>query len=262
MKNMIKSVDVKDSEIIAKCGKLARENKANKVYPMSVAEGFQTGEIFVDDVIQPKAAFFWHYCGFGYISGEPDNEFLGEISGLMSAKDKGRRLVLILNEQEIIRFFRDKDVSINTRVEYSYTGTVSKPVNYDSDRFQIKPVDSDNIFEIRGRIVPSFSWDSNEHFLEKGFGYAAFEGDDFCGVAFSSAVSSEEVDIGVETAEKYRGNGIASALSATMRDHIIRIGKKPVWAHAGSNLGSMHTALGLGFEEVRRNTVIIQEDKG
>jgi len=67
------------------------------------------------------------------------------------------------------------------------------------------------------------------------------------------AVSSEEVDIGVEVDPSYRGQGIASALALKMCEEIINMGKKPVWAHAESNVGSMHTALKCGFIQKKIN---------
>lgn len=75
-------------------------------------------------------------------------------------------------------------------------------------------------------------------------------------VAFSAAVSSDEVDIGVETDENYRHQGLAKALAKRMCQEILSMGKKPVWAHAASNEGSKHTALGAGFVEDRVNIVI------
>ena len=45
----------------------AKENTANMVYPCSIAEGFQSGDIYVDDDADLSAEFFWHYGGFGYI---------------------------------------------------------------------------------------------------------------------------------------------------------------------------------------------------
>ena len=50
-------------------------NTANRVYPLSIAAGIQPGEIYVDD----KAVLFWHYCGFGYITGKPSEAFLSDI---------------------------------------------------------------------------------------------------------------------------------------------------------------------------------------
>ena len=79
---------------------------------------------------------------------------------------------------------------------------------------------------------------------------------DFAAVAFSSAVSPEEVDIGVETAGAYRHHGLASYLAYRMCEVIVQQGRKPVWAHAEANTGSQKTALSIGFKPCRINTVI------
>ena len=82
------------------------------------------------------------------------------------------------------------------------------------------------------------------------------DGDTVAAVAFSASVSTEEVDIGVETAEPYRRKGLAKALVGRMCRDIVSMKKKPVWAHAASNTGSMQTALSAGFSVDRINTVI------
>lgn len=47
----------------------AERNTANRVYPLSIAQGFQRGDIYVNSGAEVQAVLFWHYCGFGYISG-------------------------------------------------------------------------------------------------------------------------------------------------------------------------------------------------
>ncbi len=79
-------------------------------------------------------------------------------------------------------------------------------------------------------------------------------------VAFSAAVSSDEVDIGVETHGDYRRKGLAGLLTDRMCEQIISIGKRPVWAHSISNKGSMNTAMKCGFVQDRINTVIKKKD--
>ena len=72
----------------------AKANTANRVYPCSIAEGFQSGDIYVNDGDDPEAALFWHYCGFGYITGKASEEFLSDIhKEMISVRD--RRLVNI-----------------------------------------------------------------------------------------------------------------------------------------------------------------------
>ena len=66
----------------------------------------------------------------------------------------------------------------------------------------------------------------------------------------------EEMDIGVEVDPDYRGRGIAAALVQKMCAEAISQGKKPVWAHAETNAGSMHTALRCGFIRKQVNSTI------
>ena len=224
-------------------------NTANTVYPMSIAEGFQTGDIYVNDGDEITSVVFWHYCGFGFISGTPSKSFLDEITDL----DGDRRLILITNEDWIADFYRERSYEISDRIEFIWGGEYKPvPVN---EEFSIEPITSDNILSIKGRIVPSFSWSSPQEFLENGYGYVAIKDGGICAVAFA-AVSSEEVDIGVETYEEYRKKGLSSALTSKMIGRILEEGKKPVWSCAKSNEASQRTAIKAGFKPAGVNKVI------
>ena len=85
------------------------------------------------------------------------------------------------------------------------------------------------------------------------------DGEKVIAVAFSAAVSSDEVDIGIETDESYRHQGLAKVLADKMCREIILQGKKPVWAHSVSNEGSKYTAESVGFIQERVNTVILRK---
>ena len=237
----------------------AKENTANMVYPCSIAEGFQSGDIYVDDDADLRAVFFWHYCGFGYISGKASDKLMSDIYSEMISSHSGRRLVLITSDDDVTAFFRDKNVLTDSRAEYSYLHQGSS-FAIDRNAFRIEQIDSENISKIEGRIIPSFSWESPDQFLKDGFGYIALDKGRACAVAFSAAVSSDEVDIGVETHEDYRRKGLAGLLTDRMCEQIISIGKRPVWAHTVSNNGSMNTAMKCGFVQDRINTVIKKKD--
>lgn len=119
----------------------------------------------------------------------------------------------------------------------------------------IRRIDEGNISMINGKIIPAFSWEGSG-FLNRGIGYAAFDHDRFCGVAFSAAISSVEVDIGVEVDPFYRGRGIASVLVRILCNDIISQGKRPVWAHTEQNIGTMRTAIKSGFVQKKINRTI------
>ena len=55
----------------------SRAVTTDNAYPLSIVLGLQTGDIYIGD--DGEAVLFWHYCGFGYISGNPSEEFLNEV---------------------------------------------------------------------------------------------------------------------------------------------------------------------------------------
>ena len=145
---------------------------------------------------------------------------------------------------------------MDQRKEYRFRRDITFSEEDFNTDLKIERINDSNIKAIQGRIIPAFSWDSDEAFLKNGFGYVAMDGEKFAAIAFSAAVSSEEVDIGVETNEAYRNRGLAKIVARYMIREILNIGKIPVWAHAAGNTASMKTALGVGFKEIHCNTII------
>ena len=232
---------------------------ANRVYPTSIAAGIQDGEIYADD---NGCVLFWHYCGFGHISGNVSVQVLEEIYQRFLTADTERRFVLITDSEFVSDHYSGREMlRSDKRIEYSYVGMPEDPPRLD-DRYVVERITKDNIGCVRGRITPSFSWEDSGHFLRNGSGFIARSKEDgsFAAVAFSSAVSPDEVDIGVETAEVHRRHGLASYLAYRMIEEVLRQGKRPVWAHAETNAGSRKTALSVGFIPCRTNTVIRKKE--
>jgi len=241
----------------------ARTITSNQVYPLSIAEGNQPGDIFTDNLEHVTAVLFWHFCGFSYLSGTPSKAFLEEIYKEFFLKEKERRFLLITDDSVVISFFScQPGIVINDRIEYKYGKTAEKTESStNKNSCKIEKIDREILPCIQGRIIPSFSWDSGETFLQKGMGFVIRENDAIAAVAFSAAVSSEEIDIGVETMEPFRGKGYAKALTERMCEETLDQGKQPVWAHAKQNLISGKTARRCGFIQDRTNAVIWKEDK-
>ncbi len=232
----------------------AGENPCNRVYPMSIAEGVQAGDIYAEGEEGGGAVLFWHFCGFAYITGQPSERFLRVLAEDV-CEERDRRLVLITDDDRTVRFFERNGVSADRRIEYVYEGGGDAEWP-EENPFRAVRIGRENAGRITGRITPRFSWESDARFLERGFGYMALDGDAFCGAAFASAVSSEEVDIGVEVAAEYRGQGIAAMLAKKMCGDILARGKRPVWACAESNAASRRTALRCGFAERKTEALI------
>ena len=223
-----------------------------KVYPLSIMEGFQKGEIFVDDEETPTAALIWHYCGFANVVGDYNEGFIEEIMQMMQEPPEGHsgRLALQTENDSRLRdlIMRTPRVSRSERYVFAFAGEkLDIPHTINAG---LESISSENYELMRGRIVPTFSWQSKDAFIKNGFGYFLIEDGRIAACAFSSGVPGEYVDIGVETAEEYRGKGYGRIVAAAMVKETLRRGKIPVWGCDTKNEASMRLALSLGFEIV------------
>ena len=232
---------------------LAAANTCNTVYPMSVAEKVQEGDIYTDSAQNPTYALFWHVSGFAYLTGKPGESDLEAIYALMKNADgkNPRRFVLELKDEEIASFFQQKpDVEKHDRYRFRLKEAVSEGSWGSSipSGYELKEVDEKLLEQISGRIVPSLFWSSPEEFLEKGKGYCLVKDGEVAAVAFSAAVSSRQVDIGIETKEAHRRKGLAAVAAKQMVSYVRSVGKEPVWDCDQANAGSKATAEKVGFE--------------
>lgn len=217
-----------------------------KVYPLSVIEGFQWGEVYVDDRDTPSVALIWHYCGFANIVGNYDIDSIHDIQKMMHHPSK--RMILQTGTDSQLENMILSDSAVNKRERYIF--------RYGSERISIpelsdcelKEITSENYDLIYGRIIPAFSWESKEQFLRNGYGYCLMKDKQFLACAFSSGISKEYVDIGVETAEEFRGKGYGKIAASAMVKETLKRKKKPVWGCDTLNEGSMRLACSIGFE--------------
>lgn len=210
-----------------------------RVFPLSVAEGIQGGSIFTDD--SGNCGLIRHNSGFSYLWGSPDEVFLREVYGLVLCGAK-----LICGDERICGLFsRWGGVVLVPRNIYSYPSDTAMQAELPAG-FVARKIDTDLFHRLAGRVTPVMYWDSSEQFSLGGAGICIMHGDEPAAWAFTSAVSSEEADIGIETAEGYRRRGLAlAAASLTIAEVLPR--RRPTWSCQQSNEGSNRTAERLGF---------------
>lgn len=218
------------------------KTSCGSVYPFSIAEDFQQGDAFSDS----RSVLFWHYSGFAFLYGEYDDSFLDFVSDLMVNAD--RRLILFTNDVPVENYFRKiENAVIEKRLFFEYGKDVSPEIPKLPDGFELCEINAELIEKISGNITPYFSWDSAESFLEKGKGYCVVKGDTAAAWAFSAAVSSKEIDIGIETNSEYRRLGLAEIAAKKMIEYCFEQNKLPVWVCHQSNIASKKLAEKLGF---------------
>lgn len=70
------------------------------VYPYSIAEGFQQGDVYADS----RSALFWHYSGFAFLCDEYGEDVLDFASNLLVNAD--RRFILFVDDECAENYFR------------------------------------------------------------------------------------------------------------------------------------------------------------
>ncbi len=230
-------------------------NACGTVYPRSIAEKKQYGDIFKEG----NSELLWHYCGFAYLFGDCDSRFLEAVDRefLHNNATLSRRFILFTDDAEVIRFFQKKDgLMVGKRYAFTYPETMPAFERTLPAGFSIHAFDKAMFDTVPGRITPRFSWRNAEEFLLHGKAFCVMHGETPAAWAFSAAVSEEEIDIGVETAEPYRHQGLAMLAAEAMLRYCFAQRKRPVWSCDTGNIASQKLAEKLGFERVSEYTTI------
>lgn len=229
---------------------IASVHDSGSVYPLAVAQQIQDGDIFVDSLTNCKSALFWTYTGFAYITGMSDAVFLNDIYELVLGRTSmnSRRFVLMTQDKTVLDYFAKKDdVIIERRYLFSYESD-QMPVDFSlSSGYELREIDDQLLTKISGKIVPSMFWKCADQFLTNGKGYCITYRDEVVSWAFSAAVSSREIDIGIETKEEHKQKGLGLIVANKMIRYSMNQNKSPVWACYYKNIASARMAEKLGF---------------
>jgi len=238
-----------------------KEITCDTVYVYSIIEKRQQGRIFVDNTVCPRSVLFWHYCGFAYVAGDHMNSEFNEVLLELLLRDfeEGQsRFVLAVKDEtwdKVIADLVETNPKIQSRKRFRFCFNREKFHKQNlavPDGYRIAEIDKNLIEKLQGRIIPSFSWNTSESFLNAGKGFCLIdkENNDIASTAFSSCIGNGKMDIGIETKPEYRGRGLGTIVAAQMVQYALDNGYEPGWGCDTKNLGSASIARKLGFEEI------------
>lgn len=221
------------------------KNGCGAVYPLSMAEMIQQGDIFANH----HSVLFWHYCGFAFIYGDYDESFLNDVyKNFIDNSMHSRRLILFISDEKTKGFFINKEnITLERRYFFEYRKAI--PTNNQALPLNLKlcEIRQELFNKINGNITPLFSWGNPSEFFEKGKGYCIVDGEAVAAWAFTAAISDEEIDIGVETRAEYQHRGLGAIVSDKMIKYCFQQHKRPVWACHSNNIASQKLAEKVGF---------------
>ena len=98
---------------------------------------------------------------------------------------------------------------------------------------------------------------SHAALLREGIAAGALVDGRLVAIARTSARTGQRGDIGVNTLEGWRGQGLATAAAALVAQGLQAAGQVPVWSAGGHNQASLRVAEKLGFVEIGRRRYVI-----
>lgn len=238
---------------------IADTHDCGKVYPLSIAEDIQKGDIFTSSMENYNNVLFWTYCGFAYLSGKADESFLDDIYELMLDRTKldSGRFLLMTKDECVQEYFKSKqDVIVEKRYLFTYSKNREMVEPRLPVRYELKEIDKQLLEKLSGSITPALFWQDINDFLAKGKGYCITCDNDIASWAFSAAISSKEIDIGIETNPQFKQQGLGLVVAQKMIQYTIGQEKEPVWACHYKNAASERMAEKLGFVKESECSII------
>lgn len=246
----------------------------NTLFAQSVVRQHISGEVYVDNVSQPTAAYIKHpYCMsflVGYTHNRGFNSKLRSYLLNESAERSGEEWLqvyplewergfskLLGSKLQLVppgspqgdEVSKGKSVKQYQRINFRFCRErFSKKRRKVNVSFTIRKLEKWDFDGINGSVVPKKFWNNGEDFVKRSIGFGHFDGDKPVSVSFGSFVVNNELEIGIETIPKYRGRGYAAETCSTLIDYCLANGLTPVWSCHEGNTGSVKLAKRLGFE--------------
>ncbi len=253
-----------------------REVTFNNLFARSVIENHVTGTVYVDDYSAPRNFYVIHPYGMALLLGDTNNKnFNSALLDYLLNKNK------IRNRIEWLQVFPDnwntslssllganllkkKDPKIteemisdscvveNTRVNFKFNARryIKFKNSLSPDNHEIVRTDLQMFDDMPGSVVPRYFWEDAEHFINCGIGFSLMQNNELASTAYSAFIHDNQLELGIETVEKFRGKGLALHICSALIDYCLENNYEPIWACRLENFASYKLAQKLGFEPV------------
>lgn len=156
-------------------------------------------------------------------------------------------------------WFLTQGWTFNPRIQLSYITPALQPVR---EGWAIKPINTMKLFqECLSFKEMSHSYGSPEQFLKLGKGYALCQGSQIISEAYIAFHGRNCAEIIAITHPDYRRQNAAAQVTSYLVEECKTKGLIPMWSCNADNIGSLKTALKIGFVIERYDMQMIPEIK-
>ncbi|WP_058303198.1 GNAT family N-acetyltransferase [Gorillibacterium timonense] len=243
----------------------------NTLFAQAVLEDKVPGRIYTDDNSSPSAFYIVHPYGMSFLFGRPeDASFVQSLGAYITNEKQQRKQAEWLQIDspawsEAVPELRDLSfggVEEHVRVNFRFhedrfrAGRAAVP----DSGLPVLQLSREQAMGIPGTVIPSSFWRPEglpssawipSPTPDPDAAFGVIENGVIASVAFTSYLSDRELEIGIETAEGYKGRGLAYESSSALIEYCLRHDLEPVWGCREGNIGSYRLARKLGFEPIR-----------
>lgn len=238
----------------------------NTLFAKAVIYKQISGLVYVDSDIEPKVFYIAHPYGMSLLFGDTENEdFNHNLFDYLTNKPKVRKQYEWLQafphswNQKIESILDSYLVKIdsanlnsvleNTRVNFKFNRLKQSKIKLSLDRqeYEVVRTTKELLRSMQGSVIPKFFWQSEDQFQNTGIGFSLIYDGEVASTAFSSCRFENQLEIGIETLEKYRSQGFALNVCSVLINYCIKNDLEPIWACRMENMASYQLALKLGF---------------
>lgn len=246
----------------------------NTLFAEAVIQGGVPGLVYVDHIQNPSVFYIAHAYGMSLLFGDTGNAaFNTRLAAYLMNTDKTRnthewmqvypdawtgRLQEMLGEDLVKKDEKDEDGDPAKVVEFRRVNFTFDPDQYreavdkrERPGYEIIPTTPELYETMEGSVIPRYFWKDAEQFIKAGGGYTLICDGEAASTAFTSYRIGDQLEIGIETMEKYWGRGFAFWVCATLIDHCLENHLRPDWTCRLENTGSYILAQRLGFVSTR-----------
>lgn len=250
-----------------------KEVPINNLFARSVIEKHVSGNIYVDNIKDPKTFYVVHPYGMSLLFGDYSNSGFNhqfktyalnqdskrsKVEWMQAYPDEWDTVLHDLFAGSVIKASENSGIiekgiiEIHSRVNFRFNkdNYLKIPKVSLSANDILVETGLAHIEHMQGSVIPLNFWDSAGDFLKNGKGFTLLSNGEIASTAYSAFVHEDKLEIGIETVENYRGLGYAELTCSRLIDYCLDNNYIPVWSCRFENTASYRLAQKLGFEPI------------
>ena len=239
-------------------------NLSHALFPGCVCNGDNPGWIYANDPENPTSAFVYMKKLGGTLVGDCNN---GEFNRSFKENLECKILPKVKEDDEyfgvtgnascwnssIESILANKEIERSSVLRYKFK-KISNSLPKLNEEYEIKEITAkllkqssiENISFLTEDIIAW--WGNLNRFLDLGCGFVVLKNNKICAWSYSVCIFDSRVEIYIETVEKYRNNGIGTAIAYRFVQYCLEHGLKPEWEAMSNIEHSIRIAEKVGFE--------------